>query len=82
MYLMTYTRPGIAFAAGRVSQQMHKPIVGLWPYVKEVLRFIKETFTPSFLFNAKTASWRLLDTVVLTGSAVKLVKSQLSDMYF
>lgn len=43
MYLMTGTRPDLAFAVGAVSQHMQKPGLQHWKAVKQILRYIQAT---------------------------------------
>lgn len=51
MYLMTCTRPDIAFAVGRLSQHMENPSINVWTCVKQIFRYIKGTADFGLLFG-------------------------------
>lgn len=43
MYLVVTTRPDLAYAVGKAAQHMSKPTVGLWKFIKRILRYLNGT---------------------------------------
>ncbi|GJU47592.1 zinc finger, CCHC-type containing protein [Tanacetum coccineum] len=60
MYAMTYTRPGIAFAVGKLSRYTSNPSTQHWQAIQRVLKYLKKTIYtgyPSVLEGYTDASW-------------------------
>lgn len=55
-YLMTGTRPDIAYAVGVVSRKLENPTPNDWARVKRIMRYIKGTCSFGIKYNAKHAS--------------------------
>ena len=56
MYLMTGTRPDIAFAIGKLSQHCEKPLHCHWVALKRVLRYVSGTRTHGILFDGRAGT--------------------------
>ena len=52
MYLMTATRPDIAFAVGKAAQKSDKATQGDWVCVKRILRYLRGTVGYGLLYKA------------------------------
>ncbi|GKE99556.1 hypothetical protein Tco_0022907 [Tanacetum coccineum] len=65
MYAMTYTRPDIAFAVGKLSRHTSNPGTQHWQSIQRVLKYLKKTMDcrltytsyPSVLEGYTDASW-------------------------
>ncbi|KRZ81194.1 Retrovirus-related Pol polyprotein from transposon TNT 1-94 [Trichinella sp. T8] len=53
MFLMTATRPDIAYAVSTVSQVMDKPTIKAWQAVKRIFRYLRGTADYGLLYQAK-----------------------------
>ena len=61
MYLMTGTRPDLAFAVGKLSQYVSSPHKHHWLALKRVMRYVQGTSEYGILFGANGASKLTLD---------------------
>ncbi|KRY91249.1 Retrovirus-related Pol polyprotein from transposon TNT 1-94 [Trichinella pseudospiralis] len=53
MFLMTATRPDIAYAVSTVAQVMDKPTIKAWQAVKRIFRYLRGTADYGLLYQAK-----------------------------
>ncbi|UYV82136.1 hypothetical protein LAZ67_21001087 [Cordylochernes scorpioides] len=60
MYLMTGTRPDIAYAVSRVSQFMNNPGPSLWTAVKKIFGYLKATKNIGICFGGSSCTSTLI----------------------
>jgi hypothetical protein len=60
LWLVTCTRPDIAFAVGQVARYSHKPTVSHWKAVLQILKYLKGTQYDGIIFEYS-------DDIVITG---------------
>lgn len=56
MYLMTTTRPDIAFAVGKAAQKLDKPTKADWTSVKRIFKYLRGTAELGLLYKAERES--------------------------
>ena len=56
MYLITTTRPDIAFAVGKAAQNLDKPTNADWTTVKRIFKYLRGTAELGLLYKAKDES--------------------------
>ncbi|KMQ86052.1 integrase core domain protein [Lasius niger] len=62
MYLMFTTRPDLAYAVGKAAQQMSKPTIGLWKFVKRILRYLSGTVGLGIIYSNSSDSYLTIFT--------------------
>lgn len=88
LHYLTFTRPDISFAVGRVSQFMHSPTVDQLNAVKRIFRYVKGTLKAGILFQRSSldflafsdSDWagNALDHRYTTGFVIFLGKNPIS----
>lgn len=70
MYLMTCTRPDIAYVVGVLSRYMDKPTNMHWQGVKRLLKFLKGTINRGITFELESKCVELNVSVMQTGPVI------------
>ena len=81
MYLMVRTRPDLAYAIRKLSQQNADPHEADWVDVKRVLRYLRGTQNLGIVFNNSSASSSFLDIATQTGLGVMNLASPRANMF-
>ncbi|GKF76459.1 hypothetical protein Tco_0225903 [Tanacetum coccineum] len=56
MYAMTYTRPDIAFAVGKLSRYTSNPGTQHWQAIQRVLKYLKKTMDYRLVYSGYPSS--------------------------